>query len=117
MPNRVVTDWNGDKIIKRMERAAVAAVNETVDAARDDAKTSHTWENRTGQLEDEIISAHAVAGEPNPQASFGTTARRGFYGLFHEEGTVNEIARPFLRPARDRAFPGLSRRIARRFFR
>jgi hypothetical protein len=116
MPNRVSTQWNGDKIISRMERAVRGAVNETVDAARDDALATHTWENRTGQLEEELISVHAAAGERNPAASFGTTKRRGFYGYFHERGTINEIARPFLRPAADRNFPGLKLRIARRFF-
>lgn len=116
MPSRVTTQWNGDKILGRMERAVRGAVNETVDDARDDALATHTWENRTGQLEEELISVHAVAGERNPTASFGTTKRRGFYGYFHEVGTIREIARPFLRPAADRTFPGLKLRIARRFF-
>lgn len=114
--SRITTVWNGDAIVKRMERAAREAVNETVDAARDDALATHTWENRTGQLEEELISVHARAGAGNPVASFGTTLRRGFYGYFHELGTVHEIARPFLRPAADRTFPGLRARIARRFF-
>lgn len=117
MPSNASSDWDGDKIASRMERAVRAAVNETVDAARDDARASHTWVNRTGQLEDELISVHAAPDERNPTASFGTTKGRGFYGYFHERGTVNEIARPFLRPAADRAFPGLKLRIARRFFR
>lgn len=116
MPSRATSDWNGTAIVRRMERAARAAVNETVDAARDDALATHTWENRTGQLEEELISVHAAAGEGNPAASFGTTRRRGFYGYFHEIGTIHEIARPFLRPAADRTFPGLKLRIARRFF-
>jgi hypothetical protein len=114
--SRTASTWNGANLVKRMERAAREALNETVDMARDDAKASHTWKNRTGQLEEEIISIHAVAGEATPTASFGTTRRRGFYGYFHELGTVNEIARPFLRPAADRNFPGLKTRILRRFF-
>jgi hypothetical protein len=116
MPSKAATTWNGDRLIRRMERAARDAVNETVDAARDDALASHEWQNRTGQLEEELISVHASAGDENPTASFGTTRRRGFVGLFHEEGTVHEFARPFLRPAADRVFPGLRGRIARRFF-
>lgn len=116
MASKVTTVWNGDRIIRRMEAAARAAVNETVDAARDDAKLTHEWQTRRGQLEEELISVHAAVGEPNPSASFGTTRRRGFYGFFHELGTVREVARPFLRPAADRNFPGLRRRIARRFF-
>lgn len=117
MANRVTTEWNGDKVVSRMERAVRSAVDETVDAARDDALATHTWVNRTGQLEEELISVHVDPADANPVASFGTTRRRGFYGYFHEIGTINEIARPFLRPAADRTFPGLKLRIARRFFR
>lgn len=107
-------DWNGDALIARVEEAARAAVNDTADAARDDAAVSHEWLNRDMQLEEEIVSEHADPGDPNPTASFGTTSRRGFYGFFHEEGTVHEYARPFLRPAADRQFPSLAERIAAR---
>jgi hypothetical protein len=114
MPSRARVTWNGDALLKRVRAAAVASVNETVDVARDDARASHEWVNRKGQLEEEIVSEHATVDEPNPTASFGTTRRRGFYGLFHEEGTVHEHERPFLRPAADRAFPTLAGRIRRR---
>lgn len=114
MPSRARLDWQGAKLVARVRAASVAAVNETVDAARDDAAVSHEWVNRNGQLEEEIVSEHATPGDPNPTARFGTTRRRGFYGLFHEEGTVHEFARPFLRPAADRQFPSLAARIRRR---
>jgi hypothetical protein len=98
-----------------MRRAARAAVDETVDEAADDARVSHEWQNRTLQLEEEIVTEHADPGERNPSARFGTTRGRGFYGLFHEEGTVHEYERPFLRPAADRFFPTLAHKISRRF--
>jgi len=116
MPSRARLDWRADAVIRRMHAAAAASVNDTVDAARDDAAASHVWLSRTGQLEEEIVSEHADPADPNPTARFGTTRRRGFYGLFHEEGTTHEFARPFLRPAADLAFPTLAGRIRRRLF-
>jgi len=131
MPSRARLDWQGDKLVKQMRAAAVAGVNETVDAARDDAKATHDpeWVNRPtrfsktgGQLEHEIVSEHAdpasrEVGGPDPVGSFGFTKRRGFYGLFHEEGTVNERIRPVLRPAAARVFPTLIDRIRERIAR
>jgi hypothetical protein len=114
MGSRARLDWHGGELIARMRQAALAAVNETVDQAADDARVSHVWLNRTGQLEEEIISEHADPAAPNPTARFGTTRRRGFYGFFHELGTVEEFARPFLRPAAARTFPGLVAAIRRR---
>jgi hypothetical protein len=109
--SRATLDWNGDQLIALVADAARAAVTETVEEAADDARLSHEWANRTGQLEEEIIVEQADVGDPNPTASFGTTRRRGFYGLFHEEGTRHEFARPFLRPAADRHFPELTAKI------
>lgn len=114
MPSRATLNWDGDALLRRVRTAARVGVNETVDAARDDARVSHEWVSRRGQLEEEIVSEHADPADPNPTAFFGTTRRRGFYGLFHEEGTTSEFERPFLRPAADRTFPGLAARIRRR---
>jgi hypothetical protein len=114
MPARSQFDWNGDDFIQHVEQAAREAINETVDAARDDAALSHEWVNRTMQLEEEIVSEHADPDARNPSAKFGTTRRRGFVGLFHEEGTVHEYERPFIRPAADRQFPTFVERIRRR---
>lgn len=114
MASRARLEWNGDALIQEVEDAARDSVNDTVDAAADDARVSHEWVNRNMQLEDEIKTEHAAPGDPNPSAKFGTTERRGFYGLFHEIGTVHEHERPFIRPAGDRHFPSLSDRIRRR---
>lgn len=105
-------NWNGDRLIALVRSAAADAVNETVDQAANDARLSHPWVNRNMQLEEEIVTEHAKPGDPNPTARFGTTRRRGFYGLFHELGTVHEFERPFLRPAADRAFPRLQETLA-----
>lgn len=107
MASRAKLDWNGDRFRERVRIAAEAAVNETVDDAADDARTSHWWRNRTGQLESELVVEHTHGAE-SPTAKFGTTRRRGFYGLFLEYKT------PFLRPAADRHFSTLAEKIRRR---
>ena len=114
MPSRAKVDWRGDTLLRRIRVAATEGVNETLEAAATDARSSHEWRNRTGQLEEEIVTEDAHDTDANPTGSFGTTRRRGFYGLFHEEGTEHEFARPFLRPAADRQFPSLAQRIRRR---
>lgn len=114
MPSRATLVWEGDKLVELVRRAARAGVDDTVEQAANDARLSHEWVNRNGQLEEEIVVEHADPADANPTARFGTTRRRGFYGLFHEEGTVNEYARPFLRPAADRQFPRLATNIRSR---
>lgn len=112
--SNVTFEWNGDRLIERVERAAREGVNETVDDARDDARATHTWKPSTrwpSDLETQIVSEHAHGADPNPTGKFGYTRRKGFYGLFHEEGTVHEHMFPALRPAADRVFPTLAARI------
>jgi hypothetical protein len=111
--SKVTFEWHGDELTRRVEHAAREAVNETVDEARDDAKAAHPWKPSArfpSDLESQIVSEHAHAG-PNPTAAFGYTRRKGFYGLFHEEGTVHEHTYPALRPAADRVFPTLVAKI------
>lgn len=131
MPSRARVEWRGRELVENVRAAARVAVNETVDAARDDARATHDpmWVNRPtrfskegGQLEEEIVSRHArrasqKIGGPNPSGSFGFAKKRGFYGLFHEVGTVHERAKPVLRPTADRIFPTLLERIRRRLAR
>lgn len=120
-------DWNGDAFIAQLEQDAREAVNETVDDARDDARATHTWHNDprprrlhkgarlvNPSLELQIKSEHADPQDPNPTGRFGYTKRRGFYGLFHEEGTVHEHEYPTLRPTADRVFPTLAEKIRAR---
>lgn len=134
MPSRARLDWRGRELVENVRAAARVSVNELVDEARDLAKETHDpeWVNRPtryskegGQLEEEIISRHAdpasqKVGGPNPSGSYGYARKRGFYGLFHEEGTIHEHARPLLRPIADLVFKTLddpqelARRIRRR---
>lgn len=128
MPSRARLDWRGAQLAVRVRAAANSGVNETVDVARDEAKDTHEpmwrntptrWAKEGGQLEEQIISRHTdPAAEkvygPDPVGSFGFARRRGFYGLFHEVGTIHEIAKPVLRPTADRVFPTLIERIRRR---
>lgn len=116
--SRATLDWFGDQLVAKVEADCRAAVNDTVDAARDDAKATHTWKpdprTRT-DLETQIVSEHCDPADANPTGSFGYTRRRGFYGLFHEESTVHEHMYPALRPAADRHFPTLLARLEERW--
>jgi hypothetical protein len=114
MSSKAQLNWNGDRVRARLVVASRAAISETLQAADDDASQSHSWQTRKGQLEEEIVTTSVEVHGSRMRGFFGTTRRRGFYGLFHEEGTVHEFARPFLRPAADRTFPSLAGRIARK---
>lgn len=137
MPSRARLDWRGKDLIENMRSAARVSVNELVDEARDEAKATHDpqwvnrptkWSKEGGQLEEEIGSEHAdpasqQIGGPNPVGRFGYGRKRGFYGLFHDVGTVHEFAKPLLRPVADLVFKTLddpqelARRIKRRLAR
>ena len=128
MGGKLVSTWNGDQLLDKIEKAAVAAINETADAGRDDARASHPWKIdpkprklKSGRrvdthLEHQIESEHAaaVAADGHARAHFGYTRRAGFVGLFHEEGTVHEHAYPTIRPAADRQAPTFIERLRRR---
>lgn len=99
--------WNGDKVRRRVNLAAKDAIDETLEQAAKDAQGNHWWANRSGSLEGNIVVEPAtVDARGQVSGRFGTSLRRaGFYGLFLERKT------PFLRPAADREFPHLGRRI------
>lgn len=122
-------EWHGDDLVRRVRRAAAEALNETVDDARDDARVTHTWKDdpephtlKDGRkvdthLERQIATAHTPADGHSDElvASVGFTERDGFYGLFQEDGTEHQHVFPALRPAADRHFPTLARRIREKF--
>ena len=114
MPSRASLDWDGEQVLARVREAARLAINDVMADADADASASHFWKNRTGMLESRILTEDATIVDGNPTGRFGTTKQLGFHGLFHEEGTVNEFARPFLRPAADRTFPTLATKIRER---
>ena len=107
-------DWNGEDLLFRVAEAARVSIDEVTAEADADASASHSWVDRTDQLEEEIVTEDAHMVGSRVVGRFGTTRRRGFYGLFHEEGTTHEFARPFLRPAADRTFPTLAEKIRRK---
>jgi hypothetical protein len=127
MPSRARLEWKGAELLARVTEAARSAVNETVDETRDDALATHPWKDDPRErrlsaggplvdpkLELHIKSEHADPAAPNPKARVGYTRRSGFYGLFHELGTVHEHAFPTLRPAADRVFPTVFEKLRRR---
>lgn len=103
----VVVHWRGDEVAKRVRAAALAAIDETLEQAAQDARDNHWWRNRSGSLEGNIVVEPAKPdGRGRVSGRFGTSLRReGFYGLFLERKHA------FLRPAADREFPQLGRRI------
>lgn len=122
--SRVIFEWDGDEVERRLYWACREAVDATVDEARDLAKAEHfdVWQNTPtrwspagGQLEDAIISEHSTVHDRNPTGRFGFARRHGFYGLFHEVGTSHEYEKPVLRPVADQIFPRLAHKIKERF--
>lgn len=103
-----LTEWNGREIQAMLERAEILAVNETTLAAAEEARKDHWWDPETGHLERETISEPARPVPGAVSGRFGTTRRRGFYGL------IQEYRQPFLRPVADRVFPTLHERLRRR---
>jgi hypothetical protein len=95
------TVWFGDEISKRIRDASAAAIDEVLEVAAKDAEEQHWWNRRGGHLEEETIAEPAIKGREIVAGRFGTTRRKGFYGLFLE------LREPFLRPAADRSFPAL----------
>lgn len=103
-------NWNGAALAQRVRKATIEAVDETTEAAAQSARSSHWWRARRGRrgLAGEIKTEAATVEDGKVVGAFGSTQRRGFHGLFHERRS------PFLRPAADREFPGVSERIRKR---
>jgi hypothetical protein len=98
-----ITKWNGPEIARKLLEDAREAIDETTEEAARQAAASAP--HRTGRLAEETISEPAVIEGDKARGKFGSTQRRGFYGLFLER------RQPFLRPAADATFPTLARRI------
>lgn len=105
--------WYGNQIARRVTEAAIEAVDETTQAAADAAQQQHWWASRgDNNLQRQTINEHAEIVEDGAVAGrFGTTRRKGFYGLFLE------LQQPFLRPAADQEFPHLGERMAEKLAR
>lgn len=102
--------WHGDEISARLERIIPIAIDATTEEAVLYAKASHWWRSRKGRLQGEIANEPARrTGAFSWTGRFGSTQRRGFYGL------ILEYRQPFLRPAAQATFKHLSDRIRRAF--
>lgn len=96
------TIWNGDQVAREVREKSREAINEILQAAALDAERQHWYHARTpAGLEQNTIAEPAIMGRHIVAGRFGTTKRRGFYGLFLE------LRQGFLRPAADRWFPAL----------
>lgn len=132
--------WYGKQVSEKMRKAQILGVNATMAACVTGAKRNHTWNNRTGVLEGSIDIAEPAAaqgGQGGVRGVWGSKDVR--YALIHELGgvirpvraralmfraddgsfvvtkQVKIPARPYLRPAADREYPKLAKRIRRAF--
>ncbi|MEP9402039.1 hypothetical protein [Sphingomonas sp. VNH70] len=131
-------DWQGPAIGAKMQAAQIAGVNGTMARCVQHAKTNHDWENRTATLEGGIaIVDYAVVAGAGVRGTWGV--QDVVYALIHELGgvikpvtakalafgdgqggmvfvqSVTIPARPYLRPAADKLYPGLATRIRKAY--
>ena len=132
--------WYGKEVSEKLRKAQIAGVNATMAACVTDAKRNHTWNNRTGVLEGSIDIAEpasAQSGRGGVKGVWGSKDVR--YALIQEVGgiikpvrakalmfraddgsfvVVKQVKipeRPYLRPAADKQYPKLAKRIRRAF--
>ena len=106
--------WEGDKVIKKMDKCIIQGMNQTMAKAAVHAKQNHPWVNRTGILEGSIrpvVAARKVGDEVI--GLWGSVDVS--YALALELGGVNRAPAPYLRPAADAEYPKLADRIERCF--
>ena len=125
--------WEGERVSKRLRKAMIAGVNETMGAAVVHARRNHPWQNRTGTLEGSIdISEFAAESSNGVRGVWGS--RDVVYALMQELGGTIRPTRadalvfeidgetvvtqevtippsPYLRPAADAEYPSLAKRI------
>ncbi len=115
---RAGVKWDGPKVVSKMRRAEIKAINRVMAKCVRGAKNSHEWENRTGILEGSI--GVDVFARPQGRGASGLWGTADVdYALVHELGSVKEgqniPARPYLRPAADEHYPSLRDEIRRAF--
>lgn len=126
--------WHGEAITAKMRAAQITGVNATMGACVVEAKTSHSWQNRSGVLEGGIdVADYAREDSRGVVGQWGV--RDVNYALIHElggvivpkvakalaipqaDGSVRFVksvtipARPYLRPAADKTYSSLADRI------
>ena len=103
--------WKGREIQRAMKRAAVHAVNESLEASVAEAKANHPgWKSRTGKLESSIgVRQEAKVRGSRVSGMFGAGGRGVWYGKIKEKQTE------FLERAADKVLPEISDRLRRAF--
>lgn len=132
--------WYGKEVSEKLRKAQIAGVNATMAACVTDAKRRHTWNNRTGVLEGSIDIAEPASSKSAGSGVRGVWGSKDvLYALIHELGgvikpvraqalmfqaddgsfvvakSVTIPERPYLRPAADKQYPKLAKRIRRAF--
>lgn len=110
-------NWEGDKVIKKMDGCIMQGINQTMSAAAIHAKKNHPWRNRTGTLEGSIrpvIAARKIGDEF--VGLWGSVDVE--YALVLELGSMGRVGippYPYLRPAAEAEYPKLAGRIRKCF--
>jgi hypothetical protein len=114
--------WKGDEIKRKMERAARAGIDETTAACINVAKSNHPWIYRLGTAERSIQMRAAESRGGRTVGRWGSFAtnyfRRlelGFRGTDSAGRSYSQAPMPTLRPAADKEYKHLARRIKEAF--
>jgi hypothetical protein len=101
--------WHGDNVKKAVDHAVTAAMDETLDKAADQARSSHPgWSDDTGAASRGIHGEHAKA---HGKETVGELVGDEPYTIFLEIGANGHPGDHTLRRAGDREFPHLTERI------
>lgn len=103
-------DWQGDALLRRVERASREAIDEVTGAATEVAKQlvhvdTHTLQRSLGAVPARTEGDQTVG-------AFGSLQDPGY--AIDQEYDHEPRGKPYLRPAADQEFPKLGARIARR---
>lgn len=132
-------EWYGKQVTEKMRAAQVKGVNATMAACVTGAKRNHSWNNRSGVLEGSIDIAEPATAQAGGGVKGVWGSKDVRYALIHELGgvirpvraqalmfqaddgsfvvvkSVTIPERPYLRPAADKEYPKLAKRIRRAF--
>jgi HK97 gp10 family phage protein len=103
-------DFNGDDLMARVAEATARGINDTSDAAAEEARTNHPqWETRTGELVASVQTHDAEPDDGDPlrvRGGFSAGGEHfGWNSVFQEFGTSKMPANPWLYPAYDASKP------------
>lgn len=120
-------NWKGDVVARNTGKAAILAVDATMSACVINARTNHSpgargarrFESHTGELERGTkivapakVDARGVVGRWGvANVIYARRIELGFQGKDKLGRAFNQPAYPYLRPAAEKEYPKLSRRI------